>query len=117
MAYILTFLFPLSLSLYPLEMSEFVFQLDEEIEAMQATLLQLEHQVKSSNLKESSHSHKSVLEGQYGQASPNKSGGSRDRERTARATPNGPVDTHSTPNGSSLSSKIVSRSQTRDIDM
>ena len=88
---------------------------------MQATLLHLEHQVKSSNLKESSHGHKGILDSQHGQgtlASPSKSGGSRDRDRdrTARATPNGPVDTHSTPNGSSLSSKIVSRSQTRDLD-
>ena len=85
-----------------------MFQLDEEIEAMQATLLHLEHQVKSSNLKEPGH-------GQMALTSPNKGGGSRDRERerTARATPNGPLDTHnSTSNGSSLSSKVVSRSQT-----
>ena len=93
------------------ELSEFVFQLDEEIEAMQATLLHLEHQVKSSNLKEAGH-------GQMALTSPNKSGGSRgerdrDRDRTARGTPNGPLqDTHSTSNGSSLSSKVVSRSQT-----
>ena len=99
-------LFPLYL--HPIELSEFVFQLDEEIEAMQATLLHLEHQVKSSNLKEPGH-------GQMALTSPSKGGGSRDRERerTARATPNGPLDTHnSTSNGSSLSSKVVSRSQT-----
>ena len=74
---------------------------------MQATLLHLEHQVKSSNLKEPGH-------GQASLTSPGKSGGSRERERdrTARATPNGPVDTHNTSNGSSLSSKVVSRSQT-----
>ena len=102
---------PLSpLYLHPIELSEFVFQLDEEIEAMQATLLHLEHQVKSSNLKEPGH-------GQMALTSPSKGGGSRDRdrerERTARATPNGPLDTHnSTSNGSSLSSKVVSRSQT-----
>jgi hypothetical protein len=93
------------LYLLSIELSEFVFQLDEEIEAMQATLLHLEHQVKSSNLKEPGH-------GQMALTSPSsKSGGSRDRERerTARATPNGPLDTHSTSNGSS---KVVSRSQT-----
>lgn len=81
-----------------------MFQLDEEIEAMQAALLQLEQQGKGSNTKDSAH--QSVI------ASPSKSGGTR--ERTARGTPNGPVDTHnSTSNGgSSMSSKVASRSQT-----
>ena len=95
------------------ELSEFVFQLDEEIEGMQAVLLQLEHQTKSSgNLKQEV----AQPQGQASLNSSNKSSSSNSRERTGRATPNGPLDAHSTPNGgSSLSSKVhvvASRSQT-----
>ena len=81
-----------------------MFQLDEEIEGMQAVLLQFENQTKFTGTKP-----------EFIQAplpSPTKIGANSVRERTARGTPNGPIDAHSTANGSSLSSKVVSRSQT-----
>ena len=78
---------------------------------MQAVLLQLEHQTsRGSSLKDSTQQ-----AGQASLASPSsKSSSTSTRERTSRGIPNGPVDTHSTSNGSSLSSKVhvVSRSQT-----
>ena len=90
---------------HTIELSEFVFQLDEEIEGMQAVLLQLENQTKYAGSKPE-------FVQQAPLTSPTKTGGSSARERTARGTPNGPIDAHSTANGSSLSSKVVSRSQT-----
>ena len=73
---------------------------------MQAVLLQLEHQTKYAGLKPES------IQQQGPPTTPNKAGGSSTRERTGRGTPNGPIDAHSTSNGSSLSSKVASRSQT-----
>ena len=74
---------------HTLELSEFALQLDEEVEGMQSTILQLELQLKE--LKDSS-------------PTTNGSGLKTPKERTsAKSTSNGPVETHS-----SLTSKLVS---------
>lgn len=74
------------------ELSEFVLQLDEEVEGMQSTVLSLEHSLKE--LRDS-------LTGSSG-GGPSKTG----KEKSSRSTFDGPLETHK-----DSGSKIGARSQ------
>ena len=80
-----------------LELNEFVLQLDEEVEAMQSTILHLQQQAK---LRDSREAALVALA---------KTGVAASKERTSSKA-NGPVDSHSSSSGASTS-KLASRSQ------